>query len=301
MHCPLCNANDNRPMQTIEVEKVLRDWKLQFGIDVSKEFGDLRAIDLIKCRECELRYFDSDGIEGSSDLYAELNRLEWYYASRKWEHDVALPELRRRKRILEIGCGVGHFVARARVEEGLNIEGIELNDTAVTEAERQGLPVRLLDLHDAAKLFPEQYDAVCAFQVLEHVADPKAFLEQCCALIKPGGILILGLPNAESFLKHQYCLLDMPPHHSTRWSMRTLMYLPNILPLKLKNLKREPLAEHHVGEYLDAHSSHLVARYPRLRRVWRPNVRDKVRRLIRQTHIRNLLVGHTICASFERL
>jgi 2-polyprenyl-3-methyl-5-hydroxy-6-metoxy-1,4-benzoquinol methylase len=297
--CSLCDSPHVSLIDGVSAERLVTDWQAAFGVDVGDELVGRVRIERYECRRCRLQFFVPP-LPGSERLYAQMEKFEWYYSAHKWEHDVALLGLRGRGRILEIGCGDGHFITRARNERELNVEGIELNESAVNKARDNGLPVRLLELEEAAKQFPEHYDAVCAFQVLEHVANPKAFLEQCCAMIRQGGILILGLPNADSFLKHQYCLLDMPPHHATRWSKRTLSFLSNVLPLELRNIAQEPLAEYHVDEYLEAYSSHVVARYPAIQRLFRPSLKQKIRMFIKQPRVRRMLVGHTMYASFER-
>lgn len=299
MKCSLCGSAHVNNIDTVSIERLVADWRAAFGVDVTTELVGHLSIARYGCRECRLQFFVPP-LPGSERLYAQMEKFDWYYSSRKWEHDIALLALQGRRKILEVGCGDGHFITRARDERELNVEGIELNESAVSKAQGNGLPVRLLSLEEAAKQLPEHYDAVCAFQVLEHVPNPRAFLEQCCALIKPGGILILGLPNADSFLKHQYCLLDMPPHHATRWSKRTLCFLSNFLPLEIKKIEQEPLAEYHVDEYLEAYSSHVVERYPAMQRLFRPSLKQRIRMFIKQPRVRRMLVGHTIYASFER-
>jgi len=62
---------------------------------------------------------------------------------------------------------------------------------------------------------------VTAFQVLEHVADPAAFLRKIRTLVAPEGFVAIGVPNWRvwSWLREP---LDRPPNHLTRWSARSL-------------------------------------------------------------------------------
>jgi SAM-dependent methyltransferase len=107
-------------------------------------------------------------------------------------------------------------------------------------------------------------DAVCAFQVLEHVPDVRPFLEQSVALLKPGGLLVICVPNAYSYLRDLCSPLDMPPHHMSRWSARTFASLGKTLPVDLVVTRNEPLAAPHVGAYAAAKWSNYRRRFPAL-------------------------------------
>ncbi|PYU32060.1 MAG: class I SAM-dependent methyltransferase [Acidobacteria bacterium] len=284
----------------MQVEPLVEEWNRSFHLDVRREFRDLSAFDLLECQGCSLQYFVPNSLAGSPDLYAQLEKFAWYYLPHKWEHDVALEDLQGCRRVLEIGCGFGDFVARAQRDEQLEMDGIEQNASAVEQARRRGLPVCLFDLREAAAQFPGKYDAVCSFQVLEHVASPMEFLKAVCALLRPGGKLLLGLPNARSFLRYQFNLLDLPPHHMTRWSERVLGRLPGIFPLRLDRIKREPLAEYHVDAYVEAHCS-LLVRYKATQPLCDPRARGVLARLLKCTGVRRLLLGQSLYVSYVRV
>lgn len=298
--CLICGAVNTFPVTQIDVEQLVAKWIQAFGIDIASEFQGLQTIQLSECTRCHLQYFVPKFAVGSSHLYAQLEKFAWYYMPRKWEHDIALEDLVECKTGLEVGCGFGDFIARAHAEKGLNLEGIELNKSAVQEAQRRGLPVQFLDLQRAVWQFAGHYDAVCSFQVLEHVPHPRDFLEWSCALLKPRGKLILSVPNADSFLKHQFNILDMPPHHMTRWSSKTLSHLPNLLPLRLEHMKLEPLAEYHVDGYVNAYCSVLV-RHDLFRKVWHPKLEQWLSKCIKRAGLRKVLTGQSLYASFVRV
>jgi SAM-dependent methyltransferase len=299
--CPLCESPDTFLVKSIDPEVLIEAWGKVFGIDVSTQFQDLESVDLFQCARCHLQHFAPNSLTGSSDLYAQLQsqELPWFYMAQKWEYGEALKDLQKCGTALEVGCGVGHFVAQA-LAAGLNVKGIEVNPSAVQQAQQQGLPVQLFDLCDAASQGEECYDAACSFQVLEHVPNPKEFLGWMCALTKPGGTLVLGLPNADSFLRYQFNILDMPPHHMTRWSSKVLNSLPSFFPLKLDHISLEPLAKYHVGGYVEAYRS-IVSRHSALRNLCHPRLGWAISKFLAVTRLHRFLKGQTVYACFTRI
>lgn len=103
------------------------------------------------------------------------------------------------RRLLEVGCGNGHFLAEAR-ERGWTVAGLELSRSHVERARARGLEVRHGILEDG--LFDaEPWDAVAAIEVLEHVPDPGAFLAECSRRLRPRGVLFLTTPNFGSLTR----------------------------------------------------------------------------------------------------
>ena len=260
---PLTGSKNVTLIKNICVESLIQDWKHTLHTDITEEIHECQSIQLYQCDQTKLLFFMPVDVSGSDKLYEKLQKHEWYYKSHKWEHDVALTALRDAPSVIEIGTGNGHFIKQAR-DIGINIQGVEINRVAVEEAQKQGLPVSLMMPNEVVKKFRDSVDAVCCFQVLEHVENPRDFLEYLITLLKPGGRLILSVPNAESYLKYQHNLLDMPPHHMSKWSKTTFQALANIFPLKLENVLYEPLASYHVNAYLQAHSNRVPYRLRRL-------------------------------------
>jgi len=294
MECPLCHSPNLALRKSVTVDSLFKAWEQEFGIDIHSELGDISVIQLFACKSCGLEHFIPDNLSGSAGLYASLDKFDWYYMPRKWEHDLALHDLPGCQVVLEIGCGTGDFVARM-LENGItSAEGIELNESAVQNAQSHGLPVRRIDLADLAIEKTGQYDAVCSFQVLEHVPNPGDFLQSSCALLKPGGRLMVGVPNADSYLRYQFNLLDMPPHHLTRWPPAVLERLPERLLLRLIRLEREPLADYHVADYVDTFLNRFV------RPINRQPLRHLLTWLIRHAGLQKRITGHTVYAAYER-
>lgn len=106
-------------------------------------------------------------------------------------------------RLLEVGSGSGRFLQRMR-RAGWQVQGTDF-DPAVAQRvqEKYGLQVDVGDL--AALRYPgDTYDAVAMSQVVEHVHDPLALLEECRRVLRPGGRLVLSTPNAAGLPHRRY-------------------------------------------------------------------------------------------------
>ena len=165
---PIVDSSDVTLLKTIQTKKLIQDWISNFQIDITEELHGYSEIYLYQCNQTELKFFTPTDITGSSNLYAQLQKFDWFYMPDKWEHQIALKNLSGCQQILEIGCGLGSFV-QAGINAGFDIKGIELNQAAVTVAQNNNLPVECINLQEYANLYPQSLDAVCCFQVLEHI------------------------------------------------------------------------------------------------------------------------------------
>ena len=297
--CPLCGSGKNRRKELIDTAPVVELWQRFFEIDITTELDRVRQMELRQCSCCKLSFFLPQSLAGSGDIYAQLETVIDYYSSRKWEYDVALRDLRGREKVLEIGCGSGQFIAMAKAEAGISIEGLELNQTAISQALRRGLCVRNARAEAVAKEASGTYDAVCSFQVVEHVPMLGDFLRNCCSLLKRGGLLIAAMPNQRSYIRHMVNPLDMPPHHLTRWNRDSIIRLQDHFPLKLVRTAYEPLPEQQIQLFVDTYDSLLRRRG--LRYLIHPWLRTRAMRAIRRFGINRFIRGQNMYACYVRL
>ncbi len=110
-------------------------------------------------------------------------------------------------RLLEIGCGQGDFLLRAAAR-GLQVTGVEYSEHACGVAREKlaaagvrDAEVRCGEISDVPlPATPEEGFDVCAFSdVIEHVRDPRAFLERVHGLLRPGGLVFIATPALDSW------------------------------------------------------------------------------------------------------
>lgn len=105
------------------------------------------------------------------------------------------PELR----MLDYGCGGGHFVAAAE-RLGMRAIGIELDSDAAMAAREKGLNVVCGSLPaDIAAIENHTFDVIKLMHVLEHVPNPRSLIQSLVSVLAPGGVFIISVPDQESF------------------------------------------------------------------------------------------------------
>lgn len=219
------------------------------GIDVTACFPATSALELCKCNACDFRYFDPS-ITGDADFYRQLKEHGWYYPKEKQEFLFAGAEIGTNDALLDVGCGDGNFASYICAKQYV---GLEPSLAAVEEARSRDLAVFSDTIDDYARDNVSTMDVVCAFQVLEHVADPRSFLESCILCLKPGGRLIISVPSTDSFLRFAINnVLNCPPHHVSRWSDEALHSIGRLFGLQVKRIHNDLLADEHLEGYLNA-------------------------------------------------
>ena len=100
------------------------------------------------------------------------------------------------ERVLDLGCGAGRFVAALR-DAGADPVGVELAEAALERARRNvpGADFRLVGEDGALPLGHGEVDVVWCSEVLEHVPDTVAFLTEARRVLKPGGRILVTVPD----------------------------------------------------------------------------------------------------------
>jgi len=173
---------------------------------------------IVRCPSCDFAWTDPQPASldryyparyrGYNPLAALLLRIAYRRRVGGW-----LRQLPSAGRVLEIGTGRGWMLAAFR-ERGWEAVGTERTPDAAAEAARaSGAKVVAVEI-DA--LDEGLFDLIVMFHVLEHVTDPMTVLRAAAARLRPGGALVLGLPNLASWqsrsTRRHWMHLDVPRH-----------------------------------------------------------------------------------------
>lgn len=242
--CPICRSPLIGEVESFSIEELFQLWQpIKFSEStIAEHCNQATSTRLYSCTNCRLGIFLPQ-IIGTPSFYAELQRdpSAQYYVENKWEFSEALKDAMGSHSVIELGCGPGNFLHRAGSMVP-DVCGTEYNEDAVRVARSKGLKVFSLtrDLADRKG----QFDAAFSFHVLEHVADPMSFVEELCSWVKPGGIVGISVPNQDGPISYvNPCVQNMPPHHATRWCLRTFQVAAERLGLKMERWAVEPLIE----------------------------------------------------------
>ncbi|MDX2286124.1 MAG: methyltransferase domain-containing protein [Bacteroidia bacterium] len=224
--CPVCQAADIAPVMQATDYLVSRS-----------------SFEIWQCRSCGCRFTQDTPDESSigafyqSESYIShsntrkglLSRL--YQLARRFtlqgkRNLVIRLSGRRQGELLDIGCGTGDFLL-AMQEAGWQVSGLEPDAGARELARTRGLAVAQPD--QLFSLRAGSFDVITLWHVLEHVHRLHAYLDQIRTLLRPGGLLLIAVPNYQSHDARHYqsrwAAYDVPRHlyHFTPGSMAQLL------------------------------------------------------------------------------
>jgi SAM-dependent methyltransferase len=208
--CPVCSSEERR--------------KLLTGGDYICE--DALEFTLVTCASCGLVYLcpRPDAADLSSHYGEEYRAWQSPPSSGLASRFRALGVRRKVRavreagcggRLLDVGCGYGDFLAGASAA-GFDACGTELDsEQARRAAETSGADVRTGGLGECG-FERSSFDVITMWHVLEHLPDPVGTLAAARALLKPGGTIVVGVPDAGSWAARLFgrywAGYDMPRH-----------------------------------------------------------------------------------------
>jgi 2-polyprenyl-6-hydroxyphenyl methylase/3-demethylubiquinone-9 3-methyltransferase len=162
----------------------------------------------------------------NNDFYEELGD-KWLTAT---DHPIALLRAENRlrnpwvasklpssSRVLDMGCGAG-FLTHELASLGHDVVGVDLSEESLQVARKLDPKSSYLRADVTAVPFESgSFDAVCAMDLLEHVENPQAVIQEASRLLKPGGLFFFHTFN-RTFLSWlivikgvEWCVKNAPP------------------------------------------------------------------------------------------
>lgn len=124
--------------------------------------------------------------------------------------------------LLDVGCGPGEFLLVAR-RRGWHAHGVEPAPDPARQSASYGLDVFEGMLEDYAARTDRRFDAITAFEVLEHVPEPRSVLASMASLLKPEGRLLISVPNLDDpYMLRLRNAASIPPVHINFFNRRSM-------------------------------------------------------------------------------
>jgi len=202
--CPVCRARRSRPRFAVE--------GVSSPVVVCAECGLGRFEPMLTADEVRAFYPDEYYGQPGVKFHPFVEGLVRAVGAR---HIAFLTRgLDRGARVLDVGCGRG-VILGPLADRGLEVHGVEVSAEAARGADPRAEVRVAARLADAG--YPEAFfDEVVIWHVLEHLADPRAALEEMQRILKPGGRLIVAVPNFSSAQARwsgaAWFHLDLPRH-----------------------------------------------------------------------------------------
>lgn len=307
-NCPLCGANETSILETLNTKSLARLWEYS-KVNASDLFRNHNVISKLLCSNCELIFF-YPFIQGDDYFYSKLGEEDWYYLHEdKTEYNYSENFINDGDSVLDIGSGRGAFYRN--IHKKISYLGLELSSRAITDAQRDDIKVIQTRIEDYAKNHKSVHDVVVAFQVLEHIANIDTFIKSSLYALKTNGLLIIAVPNNNSFLRLTVNnVLNLPPHHLIHWTESSLKFIAQKHQLEIVDLYKERVTNIHKKWYYE---TTLVEWFCRMTGVKQKSFNNSIGyRLIRKasglisklaslTNLHKRQDGHTIAIVLRKL
>ena len=176
------------------------------------------SLNIVRCRACQLVFVNPQPTvealreyHAASELLSQDGWSSYFDHSQKqirelWEE--RLTDVKRWKQapnvsLLDVGAGYGDFLHYVS-KQGWQVSGFEFSPAVAQVSQKKyGIPLAVGDLFEMP--FPDHsFDIITMWHVLEHLADPMAVLRRLFELLRPGGLLVIEVPNLNCLVRKSY-------------------------------------------------------------------------------------------------
>jgi len=243
--CPSCSNEKILDFAEIDTDEIVSLYKKN-NISTEELFKGIPSVSLLHCSNCDLKFF-KPSVAGDENFYNQLQEKDWYFLhSDKTEFTYSNEFVSENNKVLDVGSGRGVWAKYVSAGKGVFYQGIEFSSKSIELAQKDKVNVIKESVEEHAQKFAGYYDVVVTFQVLEHVEEIRKFIASCVTCLRPGGKLIIAVPNNEGFLKKMVNnWLNMPPHHINHWNERSLEKLADTFKLRTIAVHKEKVTTVH--------------------------------------------------------
>lgn len=202
--CPLCNDTKTNFWFTKNNCDVYRcaTCRLIFIYPIPTSIATVYSDDYFCGAEGGFGYinYDEDKDATSTEFKKYLESIERHYPSKG--------------SLLDVGAATGSFLIAAR-ERGWQVAGVEISPFAAQTGREKGIDLRT-DIVEEAGFTENSFEVITLWDVFEHLPDPEKTLSYLRTLLKPNGLLVMNMPNADSMyakLAGKHWTLIIPPEH----------------------------------------------------------------------------------------
>lgn len=227
----------------------------QLHIELKDLFLTQEPFKILECKDCGLLYTTPRPIKEKIGKYY---KSEKYYSHQenkagfipkvyekvksinlKNKYNIVTEKTTKGK-ILDIGCGVGDFLHTMELK-GWECTGVEPSEEAKAIA-RKRIKAELFTSEEQENLIDSSFDIITMWHVLEHVDALRWQIQQLYRLCKPGGRIIIALPNYKSYdgqyYRAEWAAYDVP-RHLNHFNKETLIKI--FEENQLRHIKTEKL------------------------------------------------------------
>ena len=247
-NCPLCNSANYKIIGLPRTNEISKDF-------INKEYH------VVQCINCDV-YFVAPQITFNSNQWSNLYNNEYFSSQSNWLINKRIKELSDRFdqasdylqyddiTFLDIGAGEGKALIEA-LNRRWKVTGIDIVDNRLDPAKQK--EIKFIVANFLEYKLPENYfDFIYVDSVLEHVLNPREYLVKIKQILKPGGIVYIGVPNEDSLFndvrKVAFMLIGRKnisvkikpfdsPYHVIGFNRKSLSYIFNKLNLKIVHMK----------------------------------------------------------------
>jgi SAM-dependent methyltransferase len=273
MICPACGGADTQILRRHQAAAVAEHFvpKLRNPKRHEELVGHLcylwgqDHVEVRLCASCGFVYA-LPWVGGDARFYALAHAGDPHYPRNRWEFSRTLTvlkhsEFNRRLRVLEIGAGHGAFLDRVRELGEHAITAADYDEGAVRVLRAKGFETIAGSLEDVTTT---DYDVVCLFQTLEHMADLDGVFCQLRRILSPRGSLFFSVPNGEAiaFQERTTGYWDMPPNHVGRWNPIAIGRAAEPRGFSVVDIAAEPVSAVKIAWHLAVYSANARSYAP---------------------------------------